>query len=261
MQCEKKSVRLAEDHLRAWNKFNRTAKPRQYLPRRRQHPHANRLITLRLLRSILGATGSTTSNTTLSITISHLPANRNLLKRKETSTYQIHSTTNQVILHTRTIRSTTPTNLDHTVLLDIVSLAGDDGGNDLARTQPYTGRLALARIGLLGLCDAGLQTHALHRRVIFQRGRARPPRPLAFPAAALHLVVGCADDWRAGESPLTGCLEGEGCLGAEDGLEGPSGCRCGLSTEGLGGGRKRAERCRQLCRALDESAQGPKSHW
>lgn len=147
-----------------------------------------------------------------------------------------------MILDTRTILSTTPTNLNDTVLLDIMSLTRDNGGNDLPRTQPHTGRLALARIRLLRLRDAGLQTHALQRRVVFQRGRARASRTLALATAALHLVVGCPDDRRAGELALAGCLvEGEGFLGAEDGLEGEAGWTRGLAAQSLGGCCESAE--------------------
>jgi hypothetical protein len=39
----------------------------------------------------------------------------------EIQTYQIHTTTNKGILYTRTILSTTTTNQNNTVLLDIVA--------------------------------------------------------------------------------------------------------------------------------------------
>lgn len=126
-----------------------------------------------------------------------------------------------MVLDTGTILSTAPTNLNDTVLLDIMSLPRDNGSNDLSRTQPHAGRLALARVRLLRLRDSRLQAHALQRWVVFQRGRARAACALAFAAAALYLVVGCADDRGAGELALAGCLvEGEGFLGAENGLEG-----------------------------------------
>ena len=44
-----------------------------------------------------------------------------LYHQYSTSTYQIHRTTNQVVLHTRTILGTTTTDLNDTVLLDIMS--------------------------------------------------------------------------------------------------------------------------------------------
>lgn len=56
------------------------------------------LVALRLLSSVLRTASVPTSNTT-----------------------QIHSTTNQVVLHTRTILSSATTNLDDTVLLNIVT--------------------------------------------------------------------------------------------------------------------------------------------
>ena len=47
------------------------------------------------------------------------------------------------------------------MLLDIVSLAGDERRDDSARRQPHTRRLSLARIGLLGSDHADLDANAL----------------------------------------------------------------------------------------------------
>lgn len=121
-----------------------------------------------------------------------------------------------MVLHTRTILRPTTANLHNTVLLDIMTLAGDNSANNLARTQPDSGHLALTRIGLLGLGDTRLDADALQRGVVLQCWRAASARALTAAAAAADLVVGCADDGGAGE------LAGEGCgsLGAEDWGEG-----------------------------------------
>jgi hypothetical protein len=71
--------------------------------------------------------------------------------------------------------------------------------NDLPRTQTHTCRLALPGIRLLGLRDTSLQTHPLQLRVALQRRRTTPARLLARPAAAAHLVVGCAGDGGGGK--------------------------------------------------------------
>ena len=139
-----------------------------------------------------------------------------------------------MVLDTRTILSSATTHLNHTMLLNIVALARNDSGNDLARTQAHTSNLALARVGLLGLCDTGLETHALQRRVVLQRRRPATPRALALAAATSNLVVGCADYGGAGELPGQGG-EGECGLRAEDGLEGEAAWTRGLAGQGGGG--------------------------
>lgn len=149
-----------------------------------------------------------------------------------------------MILHTRTILRTATTNLHNTVLLDIMSLARNQGRDNLARAQSYTGGLALAGVGLLGLRDPGLETHALEGGGVFQCWGAGPSCALVLSNAASYLVEGCADDRGAGEGAFAGRLAeglGEGLLGAEDGLEGESGR--GLASEGLCGGCKSAEGC------------------
>lgn len=94
--------------------------------------------------------------------------------------------------------------------------------------------------------------------MIFQRGRARASRALALAAAALYLVVGCADNRGAGELALAGCLvEGEGFLGAKDGLEGEAGWSRRLAGQGFGRCCEGAEGCRWRCLALYYGAQGP----
>ena len=71
-----------------------------------------------------------------------------------------------MILHTRAIlRSATP-NLDNAVLLNIMTLTGNNSTNDLAGTQPNSGNLALTRVRLLGLGDTRLDADALEGRVV-----------------------------------------------------------------------------------------------
>lgn len=51
-----------------------------------------------------------------------------------------------------------------------MALTGNNRTNNLARTQPDTGDLALAGIGLLGLRDTRLHADALERGVVLQCG-------------------------------------------------------------------------------------------
>lgn len=151
-------------------------------------------------------------------------------------TYQITSTTNQVVLHTRTILGTTATNMHHTVLLDVVALTGDNSCNDLAGTQTNTSNLTLAGVGLLGLGHTSLQTNTLQRRVVLQGWGSSAARALALAAASADLVVGCADNRGAGELAAGEELSR---LGAEDGLEveaaGDWGCAVGETLDRSGG--------------------------
>lgn len=59
-----------------------------------------------------------------------------------------------MIAHTRTILSAPPADEDDGVLLDVVALARDVGGDHAAAREAHTRRLALARVGLLRLGDA-----------------------------------------------------------------------------------------------------------
>lgn len=134
-------------------------------------------------------------------------------------TYQVHSTTNQVILHTRTILSSAATNKNHTVLLDIVTytksafhsflsylpptptkpqgkkkkkihtLTRNVSRNNLATTQPNSRRLPLPRVRLLRLRNTSLQANALHLRPVHQRRRPRSPRALRNSASTTDLVA------------------------------------------------------------------------
>lgn len=145
-----------------------------------------------------------------------------------------------MVLHTRTILRPTTANLHNTVLLNIMTLTGNNSTDNLAGTQPNSGHLALTRIRLLGLGDTRLDADALEGRVVLQCWGAATARALAAAAAAADLVVGCADDGGAGE------LAGEGRLGAEDWGEGEvggdwGGCGCGCAAEGAG--CEGAERC------------------
>ena len=181
-------------------------------------------------------------------------------------TYQIHSTTNQMVLHTRTILSSSATNKNNTMLLDIVTyptsssqslsqftwagignakgkksrrehtLPRNISRNNLPTTQPNSRRLPLPRIRLLGLRNPRFQANTLHLRPVHERRRPRSPRTLRNPAPPAHLVVCCLADGRGVELTTE---EGGGaccccfcrccCQGggrAEDGLELELGGRC-----------------------------------
>lgn len=108
-----------------------------------------------------------------------------------------------MVPHTRTILRSSAADQDHAVLLDVVALAGDVGRNDSARRELDTGRLSLARVGLLGLDDTDTQADALEGRAVCvgQGGRDGVASALALAAAAEHLVDGgraggCCGKWR-----------------------------------------------------------------
>ena len=98
-----------------------------------------------------------------------------------------------MVPHTRTILRP-PTSDEHdTVLLDVVTLAGDVRRNDVPAAQLDTGNLALSGVGLLGTHDTDTQAHALLRRAL-RGGQGRGggvARALALAAAAKNLVEGC----------------------------------------------------------------------
>jgi hypothetical protein len=94
-----------------------------------------------------------------------------------------------MVPHTRTILGAPTTHQDDAVLLDVVALAGDVGGNDGSRGQPDTSDLALTRIGLLGLDDTDTQAHTLHGGSfgVGQSGRDGVASALALSCAAQDL--------------------------------------------------------------------------
>jgi hypothetical protein len=102
-------------------------------------------------------------------------------------TYQIQRSTDEMIPHTGTILTTSSAHQHHAVLLDVVALAGDIGGDRTSGRQPHTGGLALARVGLLGPRDADLEADSLPLRGkdLGQGGGDGVAGSLGFPAALL----------------------------------------------------------------------------
>lgn len=66
-----------------------------------------------------------------------------------------------MVAHAGAVLAAAAADEDDGVLLDVVALAGDVGGDHAARGQAHTGGLALARVGLLGARDADLEADAL----------------------------------------------------------------------------------------------------
>lgn len=156
-----------------------------------------------------------------------------------------------MILDTRTILGSAAADMDNTVLLDIVTckqtkisktnsrslsaktktktgpgnnkrtgkkrshtFTRDNRTNNLPRTQPHTSRLPLTRVGLLGLRDTSLETHALHSWVIRERRRPRAAGALSGADTATYLVEGGASNGGTGELATGSGGEGEGGRGA-----------------------------------------------
>lgn len=76
----------------------------------------------------------------------------------------------------------------HVVLLQVVSLAGDEHHRLLPVGQTHSRALPVGRVGLLGLSDHGLQDHALQLGTA-ERGADRLGRWFGLPLA-VHLVEG-----------------------------------------------------------------------
>lgn len=99
--------------------------------------------------------------------------------------------------------------------------------NNLPRTQPHSCNLPLARVRLLRLGDTSLKTNTLQTRRTLQRRRSTATSPLSGTNTAADLVVRSADDRRAGKLPLWhGGEAGSGC--AEYGVEIEAGGNGGL---------------------------------
>ena len=78
-------------------------------------------------------------------------------------THQIHGASDQMIPHTRTILTPSPTNKHYTMLLNIVTLPRNIARNNSAGTQSHPCCLSLCRIWLLWLGDPNLDTDAFER--------------------------------------------------------------------------------------------------
>lgn len=142
--------------------------PRLLLPRRRS-------LTDRGLLGLLGAV----------FTPASLPARH---------AAQVQRPPNQMIPHTRTILTAAASDQHDGMLLDVVPLAGDVRRDRPSGRQPDSGRLALARVGLLGARDADLEADALALRgEDLREGRGDGVAgSLGFAAAAEDLVECCA---------------------------------------------------------------------
>ena len=90
-------------------------------------------------------------------------------KKKRKKTHQIQRTPNEMIPHTGTILAAAAADEDDAVLLDIVALSRDVGGDHAAAGQPHTRRLALPGVRLLRLRDPDFQTYPLLMRTVHVR--------------------------------------------------------------------------------------------
>lgn len=158
-----------------------------------------------------------------------------------------------MIPHTGAILRTPAADEHDAVLLDVVALAGDVGGDDGAGGQLNTGRLALARVGLLGAHHAHAQAHALERRAarVGERRRDGVARALALADAAEDLVQrrragGCRREAAEGGHGESGrCGDGGGDRPA--GRGGEEVAEDGADHGGRGRTRGRIERCGRSC--------------
>lgn len=82
-----------------------------------------------------------------------------------------------------------PLNQHHIVLLQVVSLPGDEDHGLLPVGQAHPGALPVGGVGLLGLPDHGLQHHGLQLGAA-ESGPNGLERRFGFPHS-VHLVQGC----------------------------------------------------------------------
>lgn len=147
---------------------------------------ANRCL-LRFLRSVFTSARHAVRNTSLDKNNS---VSNQTISTRARSTYQVQRPANQVVPHAGAILTPAAADEDDGVLLDVVALAGDVSRDHAAAGQAHAGRLALARVGLLGPRDADLEAHALllRRPRVRQRRRHRVPRALRLAASLVGTI-------------------------------------------------------------------------
>lgn len=91
-------------------------------------------------------------------------------------------------LHARQVLGAATLHEHDVVLLQAVTLSGDEAYSLSACAEPHTAALAVGRVGFLGLSDECAQNHSLQLRPA-SRGAQRWRRPLRKPPA-MHLVQG-----------------------------------------------------------------------
>lgn len=123
---------------------------------------------------------------------------------------KVQGAAHKVISHTRTILTPSAAHEDDAVLLDVVALAGDIRGDLATVRETDTGRLALARVGLLGTLDADLDADALEVRAfgVGKRGGDGVASSLALTAALKYgLAAHTHDIPNASRQWVKGCDE------------------------------------------------------
>lgn len=98
----------------------------------------------------------------------------------------------------------------HVVLLQVVSLPGDEGHRLLPVRQPHPSALSVGGVGLLGLSDHGLQHHRLQLGTT-KRGADGFRRQFWLPLT-VHLVEGGHRPGEEGARPgrgMLGCCRGK----------------------------------------------------
>merc|ERR1711967_110678 len=128
-------------------------------------------------------------------------------------TTKIHSTSDQMVLHTGAILRSASSDQYHRMLLYVVSFSWNVCRNDRPTAQPYPSNFPLSRVGLLRLCCSHTQAHPFHLRSIDERRRHRSARFLAHSASSEHLVVSRLNWGRAGEGSFR---EGSRCDGGRE---------------------------------------------
>lgn len=113
---------------------------------------------LRLLRPVFRSTRHSVSYTTL---LGNQYQFYHEINIRSAMTHQIHSTSDQMIPHTRTILTSSPSHQNHRVLLHIMPLSRNIARNHSPCTQTYSRCFSFCRIGFLGLCDSDFEADSL----------------------------------------------------------------------------------------------------
>ena len=153
--------------------------------------------SLWLLRPVFTPTPDSIGNTSLSTRLALDRFQCHKHRRGHCSTHQIQRAPNQMIPHTGTILTPTPSHHHHTVLLHVMTLPRNIRADHLARRQSDFRRLALSRIRLFGLGDADFEADAFDAGPLLVRhgGRDGAAARLRLPRTTADLVEGGEEGW------------------------------------------------------------------
>lgn len=127
---------------------------------------------------------------------------------------EIAGSSDQMVLDTGSILDSASSDVDHTMLLCVVTLSGNVGGHHLAVAETDSGGLSLGRVGLLGLENQNSQNNALSLRARLEIGRLLSSVRHRSASVSLDLVDGLVSHGESGQGGAhCGLGERRGCPG------------------------------------------------